>query len=119
MIIYALLFWIGMQLNASVWYNVLIGIGVFFNTLDYGLKMYRKGKNAQITSPIMRKEVSIMATWKQIEQRREARLWITQVILPTAGLITAVMMIPGVPEKIKSKAIEYKEKIETKFKKQG
>ena len=46
MIIYALLFWIGMQLNASVWYNVLIGIGVFFNTLDYGLKMYRKGKNA-------------------------------------------------------------------------
>ena len=58
-----------------------------------------------------------MATWKQIEQRREARLWITQVILPTAALMASVMMIPGVPEKIKSKAIEYKEKIETKFKK--
>lgn len=46
MIVYALLFWVGIQLNAPIWYNVLVGIGVFFSTLDFGLKMYRKGKNA-------------------------------------------------------------------------
>ena len=60
-----------------------------------------------------------MATWKQIEQRRETRLWITQVFIPIAGLAVGVSMIyPDIPKKIKSKATEYKEKIETKFKKQ-
>ena len=46
MIIYACLLWIGIQLHAPIWYNVLVGLGIFINVVGYGLRMYQKGKNA-------------------------------------------------------------------------
>lgn len=38
------LFWIGMQLNAPVWYYVLAGFAFFLNLISFGLKMFNKGK---------------------------------------------------------------------------
>lgn len=54
-------------------------------------------------------------TWKQIEARRETRLWITQVILPLAGITTAALSIPEVRQGIKRKASEVKSKVKAKF----
>lgn len=38
------LFWIGMQLNAPVWYYFLAGFGFFCSILSFGIKMFNKGK---------------------------------------------------------------------------
>lgn len=56
-------------------------------------------------------------TYKQIEASREARLWISQVIVPVATVVGTVMMIPEVREKVVSKAKSVKESIKGKFKK--
>jgi hypothetical protein len=53
-------------------------------------------------------------TYKQIEASREVRLWITQVIIPTLGIATAVVM--GVPE-LRQAALEKAKEITSKFKK--
>ena len=56
-------------------------------------------------------------TYKQIEASREARLWISQVIVPvftTAGLL---MLNPEIRASVKTKATELKETIKTKIKK--
>lgn len=39
MIIYICLGWIGMQLNAPVWYYVMLGIGVLINAIAFGQKL--------------------------------------------------------------------------------
>ena len=44
MLIDICLVWIGMQLNAPVWYYLLIGVRLFFNMTSFGLKMFNKGK---------------------------------------------------------------------------
>lgn len=54
-------------------------------------------------------------TWKQIESRRETRLWITQVLVPAATLATAVLTIPGAKEAIGNKLSEAKYSIKQKF----
>ena len=51
-------------------------------------------------------------TYKQIEASREARLWITQVIIPAACV---ALMIPESREAIVAKAREFKEKIKYKL----
>lgn len=56
-------------------------------------------------------------TYKQIEASREARLWISQVIVPVATVIGTAMMIPEVREKVGEKAKSVKESIKKKFKK--
>ena len=57
-------------------------------------------------------------TWKQIEARRERRLWLTQVIMPTVGFVaTLAVMKPELVDSAKSKAKECADKIKTKFKK--
>lgn len=56
-----------------------------------------------------------MATWKQIEQRRETRLWISQVIMPAITFIGTMMAIPEVREAVKTKAKQVKERIEFKW----
>ena len=57
-----------------------------------------------------------MMTYKQIEASREARLWITQVIMPTLGLATAVVaMSPELRETIKTKFNSTKDKIKLKI----
>lgn len=56
-------------------------------------------------------------TYKQIEASREARLWVTQIIVPTILSVGMVMTIPEVRETVKTKASQIKGKIKTKFKK--
>ncbi len=68
-------------------------------------------------------------TWKQIEQSRDTRLWITTVWLPIAGIVAGLYtMVPEVryainsipykvkqtTQSIKEKFKEYKEKKESK-----
>lgn len=50
-------------------------------------------------------------TRRQIDASREARLWITQVIIPAFGV---AMMIPEAREAVVAKAKEVKDKIMSK-----
>lgn len=50
-------------------------------------------------------------TRRQIEASREARLWITQVLIPAFGV---AMMIPEAREAVVAKAKEVKDKIKGK-----
>lgn len=55
-------------------------------------------------------------TYKQIEASREARLWITQVIVPTIAIATAVVAaVPELREAVTTKAEEIKNKIKYKL----
>lgn len=51
---------------------------------------------------------------KHIDASREARLWLSQIVIPVAGIM---MMCPEAREAAKAKATELKQKIEAKFKK--
>lgn len=51
-------------------------------------------------------------TYKHIEASREARLWLTQVILP---VFTVVMLVPESRKVVLTKAEEVKKVIKTKF----
>lgn len=53
-------------------------------------------------------------TYKQIEFSREARLWLTQVVLPVAGI---AMMVPKARQAVVAKVKQTKKNIENKFKK--
>lgn len=56
-------------------------------------------------------------TYKQIEASREARLWVTQIIVPTICGVCMAMSVPEIREPVKAKVTEIKEKIRTQFKK--
>lgn len=56
-------------------------------------------------------------TYKQIEARREVRLWIGQIIVPTVVGIMAVS--PEAREAVKSKYVEVKNTIRRKLGKRG
>lgn len=49
---------------------------------------------------------------KHIDASREARLWLSQIIIPIAGI---VMMVPETREMAMTKANELKESIKAKF----
>lgn len=49
---------------------------------------------------------------KHIDASREARLWLSQIIIPIVGI---VMMVPETREKALAKAQEMKESIKAKF----
>lgn len=51
---------------------------------------------------------------KHIDASREARLWLSQIIIPAFGI---VMLVPEAREAAANKAHELKRKIESKFKK--
>lgn len=53
-------------------------------------------------------------TNRQIDASREARLWLTQVIIPIAGV---VMMVPEAREAVVARVKQAKKNIEDKFKK--
>lgn len=53
-------------------------------------------------------------TYKQIEASREARLWLTQIVLPVTAVI---MMVPETRYAVVTKTKEMKKAIETKFRK--
>ena len=54
---------------------------------------------------------------KTIDAAREARLWIGQIIVPTATAVVTVMAIPEVRGAVAAKASNVKESIEHKIKK--
>lgn len=56
-------------------------------------------------------------TWKQIEAAREARLWATQIIIPTTMAVIMVASIPEAREFVADKANGVKQFVKTKFKK--
>lgn len=53
-------------------------------------------------------------TNRQIDASREARLWLTQVAIPIAGV---VMMVPEAREAVVARVKQAKKNIEDKFKK--
>lgn len=55
--------------------------------------------------------------WKHIEASREARLWITQVIVPIAGVTALIMSDENTKEKVKGLASKAVNKVKTIFKK--
>lgn len=56
-------------------------------------------------------------TYKQIEASREARLWISQIIVPVIGTAAMIMTVPEVRTTIVDKCKKMKESIVKKFKK--
>lgn len=57
-------------------------------------------------------------TYKQIEAARETRLWISQVIIPAAAVVSAVMAIPEARQAVTDKYNEVKQAINKKLKRQ-
>lgn len=49
-------------------------------------------------------------TYKQIEQAREIRLWIRDILVPATLAATTVLSIPEVREAVSAKASEIKNK---------
>lgn len=49
-------------------------------------------------------------TYKQIEQAREIRLWIRDILVPATLAATTVLSIPEVREVVSAKATEIKNK---------
>ena len=57
-------------------------------------------------------------TYKHIEASRNARLWITQVMIPTATIVTTTLIaFPKTGHTIAKKAIDVKNTIKNKFNK--
>ena len=56
-------------------------------------------------------------TYKQIEQAREIRLWIGQILVPLATTTVALLSVPEVRQAVAVKATSMKESIERKFRK--
>ena len=56
-----------------------------------------------------------MATWKQIEARRELRLWIKEVIVPTIMAGAMAWSVPEVREYAKDKFNKAKEFVKSKI----
>lgn len=54
-------------------------------------------------------------TWKQIEASREARLWIGQIVVPTAIAVSTIMTVPEVRQAIAEKMKNVKYSIKQKF----
>lgn len=55
-------------------------------------------------------------TRKGLDASREARLWITQVVIPAGALLVGVMNIPEVKQAIATKVNDVKENLKSKFK---
>lgn len=57
-------------------------------------------------------------TYKQIEASREARLWLSQIIIPAAGVVAMVMANPEARQAVSNKYKDVKASLKKKFKKQ-
>ena len=53
---------------------------------------------------------------KNIDAMREVRLWIGQIIVPAVTLAASTMAIPEVRKAVSTKALQWKESIEMKLK---
>lgn len=58
-----------------------------------------------------------MTKRQRIDASREARLWISQIVIPTATVVVTALSIPEVREKTSTKFKEVKTKLSNKFKK--
>ena len=58
-----------------------------------------------------------MTKRQRIDASREARLWIRDIIIPTATVVVTAMAIPEVRETASAKFNEVKTKLSNKFKK--
>lgn len=56
---------------------------------------------------------------KNIDTMREVRLWIGQIVVPAITLAASTMAIPEVRKAVATKALQWKESIETKLKRNG
>lgn len=56
-------------------------------------------------------------TYKQIEASREARLWLSQIVIPAAGVAVMAMANPEIKQAVSNKYKDVKASIEKKFKK--
>lgn len=56
-------------------------------------------------------------TYKQIEASREARLWLSQIVIPAAGVVAMVMANPENRKAVSNKYKDVKASIKKKFKK--
>lgn len=54
-------------------------------------------------------------TWKQLETRRETRLWISQIIMPAVTFAATTLAIPEVRQAVAAKAKSIKDSIENKI----
>lgn len=45
MLTLAMIFWIGMELGAPTWFWVLWGITLFIGVLQFGISMFKYGRN--------------------------------------------------------------------------
>lgn len=57
-------------------------------------------------------------TRKQLDQTREVRLWIGQIIVPAVTLAATTLAIPEVRQAVAAKAKSMTESIKRKFKKE-
>ena len=57
-------------------------------------------------------------TYKQIEASREARLWISQVIIPAVTIVGTALAVPEVRTAVVEKSKQVTKSIKSKFKKQ-
>lgn len=53
-------------------------------------------------------------TYKQIEASREARLWISQIVIPAAAVVVTAMSVPEVRSAVSAKVNDVKESIKKK-----
>lgn len=53
---------------------------------------------------------------KNIDAMREIRLWVGQIVVPAVTLAASTMAIPEVRKAVATKAVQWKESIETKLK---
>ena len=54
-------------------------------------------------------------TWKQLETRRETRLWLSQIVMPAITFAATTLAIPEVRQAVAAKARSIKESIENKI----
>ena len=74
-------------------------------------------KNIVLYEKLYSKEIYIM-TRKQLDQAREARLWIGQIFVPAITLAATTMAIPEVRQAVAAKAKSMTESMKKKFKKE-
>lgn len=58
-----------------------------------------------------------MTKRQKIDAAREARLWVSQIIIPAATVFATVMTIPEVRQNVTIKYQEVKQNLKSKFKK--
>ena len=47
MLFQIVLWWMAVQMNAPIWIYGLLGASVLLNLINFGLKMFQKGKESQ------------------------------------------------------------------------